>query len=97
MATPTAVKSQEESKVTIAGVNEVNPTRHIVKQEVAIEGATHKLDYTMRKEKSGEWKLINVVLNGVNLGQSFSGQFKASLKKYNGDIDKVIANWLADA
>lgn len=86
-----------DSKVTIAGVNEVNPARSIVKQEVAIEGATHKLDYTMRKEKSGEWKLINVVLNGVNLGQSFSGQFKASLKKYNGDIDKVIANWLADA
>lgn len=86
-----------DSKVTIAGVNEVNPTRTIVKQEVAIEGATHKLDYTMRKEKSGEWKLINVVLNGVNLGKSFSGQFKASLKKYNGDIDKVIANWLADA
>jgi phospholipid transport system substrate-binding protein len=51
----------------------------------------------MRKEKSGDWKLINVVLNGVNLGQSFIGQFKASLKKYNGDIDKVIANWLADA
>lgn len=86
-----------DSKVTIAGVSEVNPTRHIVKQEVAIEGATHKLDYTMRKEKTGDWKLINVVLNGVNLGQSFSGQFKASLKKYNGDIDKVIANWLADA
>lgn len=86
-----------DSKVTIAGVNEVNPARTIVKQEVAVEGATHKLDYTMRKEKSGEWKLINVVLNGVNLGQSFSGQFKASLKKYNGDIDKVIANWLADA
>jgi len=86
-----------DSKVTIAGVTEVNPARSIVKQEVAIDGAVHKLDYTMRKEKSGEWKLINVVLNGVNLGQSFSGQFKASLKKYNGDIDKVIANWLADA
>ncbi len=86
-----------DSKVTIAGVNEVNPARTIVKQEVAIEGATHKLDYTMRKEKSGDWKLINVVLNGVNLGQSFSGQFKASLKKNNGDIDKVIASWLADA
>jgi phospholipid transport system substrate-binding protein len=86
-----------ESKVVVAGVNEVNPTRVIVKQEVAAEGATHKLDYTMRKAKSGDWKLINVVLNGVNLGQSFSGQFKASLNKYNGNLDQVIANWLADA
>jgi phospholipid transport system substrate-binding protein len=86
-----------DSKVVIAGVDDRNPNRQVVKQEVSADGATHKLNYTMRKEKSGEWKLINVVLNGVNLGQSFSGQFKASLKKYNGDIDKVIANWLADA
>lgn len=86
-----------DSKVVVAGVNEVNPTRVIVKQEVTAEGTTHKLDYTMRKGSSNEWKLINVVLNGVNLGQSFSGQFKSSLTKYNGDIDKVIANWLVDA
>ena len=86
-----------ESKVAIAGVSELNPTRVVVKQEVAAEGATHKLDYTMQKAKTGEWKLINVILNGVNLGQSFSGQFKAGLKKYNGDVDKVIANWLVDA
>ncbi|MEN0036930.1 MAG: ABC transporter substrate-binding protein [Cellvibrio sp.] len=86
-----------DSKVTIAGVTEANPTRVVVKQEVAAEGTTHKLDYTMQKGKAGDWKLINVVLNGVNLGQSFSGQFKAGLKKYNGDVDKVIANWLVDA
>lgn len=86
-----------DSQVVIAGVDDKNPNRQVVKQEVSADGATHKLNYTMRKEKTGEWKLINVVLNGVNLGQSFSGQFKASLKKYNGDIDKVIANWLVDA
>lgn len=86
-----------DSKVAIASVSELNPTRVVVKQEVAAEGATHKLDYTMQKAKTGEWKLINVILNGVNLGQSFSGQFKAGLKKYNDDVDKVIANWLADA
>ncbi len=91
------VAGYAESKVTIAGVTEVNPTRVVVKQEVAAEGTTHKLDYTMQKGKEGDWKLINVVLNGVNLGQSFTGQFKAGLKKYNGDIDKVIVNWLADA
>ncbi len=86
-----------DSKVTIAGVDTVKADRVVVKQEVSAEGATHKLDYTMVKGKSGEWKLINVVLNGVNLGQSFSSQFKASLKKHNGNVDQVIANWLADA
>jgi phospholipid transport system substrate-binding protein len=86
-----------DSKVTIAGVAEANPSRVVVKQEVAAEGAIHKLDYTMQKAKDGHWKLINVILNGVNLGQSFSGQFKAGLKKYGGDVDKVTANWLVDA
>ncbi|HTF94691.1 MAG TPA: ABC transporter substrate-binding protein [Cellvibrio sp.] len=86
-----------DSKVVIAGVDTVNPTRVVVKQEVSAEGNTHKLDYTMVKGKSGEWKLINVVLNGVNLGQSFSSQFKAGLKKHNNNVDQVIANWLVDA
>ena len=88
-----------DSKVTLAGVvtDPKNAKRVVVKQEVMAEGTSHKLDYTMVQGKSGEWKLINVVLNGVNLGQSFSGQFKAGLKKHGGDIDQVIANWLVDA
>ncbi|MCE3253474.1 MAG: transporter substrate-binding protein [Cellvibrio sp.] len=88
-----------DSKVTLAGVitDPKNAKRVVVKQELGAEGTIHKLDYTMVQGKSGDWKLINVILNGVNLGQSFSGQFKAGLKKYNGDVDKVIANWLMDA
>lgn len=88
-----------DSKVVVAGVvsDAKNSKRVVVKQEVSAEGAVHKLDYTMVQNKSGDWKLINVILNGVNLGQSFSGQFKAGLNKYNGDLDKVIANWLVDA
>lgn len=90
-----------DSEVKLLGVtvDAKNPNRAVVKQEVSDKdkGAAHKLDYTMTKGKTGEWKLINVVLNGVNLGQSFSGQFKAALKKYNGDVNQVIANWLADA
>jgi phospholipid transport system substrate-binding protein len=85
------------SKVVIVGVDTVKADRVVVKQEVSAEGATHKLDYTMVKAKSGDWKLINVVLNGVNLGQSFSSQFKAGLKKHNNNIDQVIATWLVDA
>lgn len=88
-----------DSKVTLAGVvtDPKNAKRVVVKQELGAEGAIHKLDYTMVQGKTGDWKLINVILNGVNLGQSFSGQFKAGLKKYNGDVDQVIANWLVDA
>jgi len=87
-----------DSEIKLLGVvkDPKNANRVVVKQEVSKEGTSHKLDYTMVQGKDG-WKLINVVLNGVNLGQSFSGQFKAAYKKQNGDINKVVANWLADA
>ncbi|UZJ44824.1 ABC transporter substrate-binding protein [Marinimicrobium sp. C6131] len=65
-----------------------------VDQEVKHEGSTYRLSYTMAKNRSGEWKLINLVLDGVNLGRSFRSQFGQAAKKYDGDLDKVIDNWL---
>lgn len=87
-----------DSDIKLLGVTKdaKNPKRAVVKQEVSDKDAAHKLDYTMLQGRNGEWKLINVILNGVNLGQSFSGQFKAAHKKYNGDLDKLIDGWLAE-
>jgi phospholipid transport system substrate-binding protein len=83
-------------QVVAATVNPQDARRAVVRQEVSYEGNIHQLTYTMRQQNEG-WKLINVILNGVNLGQSFSSQFSAAMQKENGDIDKVIAGWLADA
>jgi phospholipid transport system substrate-binding protein len=71
------------------------PTRVSVDQDVTNKGATHKLSYTFEQNAAGDWKLINVVLNGVNLGQSFTSQFDEAMLKQGKDLDKVIANWLA--
>lgn len=66
-----------------------------VDQDVSDKGTTHRLSYTMaQNNKTGEWKLINVVLNGVNLGDSFTSQFDQAMIKNNNDIDKVIETWL---
>lgn len=83
-------------KVVGATINPQDANRALVRQEVTYEGNLHQLSYSMRKQ-NGEWKLINVILNGVNLGQSFSSQFSAAMRKEGGDIDKVIAGWLAEA
>ena len=37
--------------------------------------------------------MINVVLNGINLGQTFRGQFAAAVEKNNGDLAKTINEW----
>jgi phospholipid transport system substrate-binding protein len=64
-----------------------------VLQEVKGKEGTLMVSYTMASTKEGEWKLINVVLNGVNLGKSFRDQFTQAMRQHNGDIDKVIASW----
>lgn len=80
---------------TIPVTVDADARRVSVDQEVNDKGTTHKLSYTMMLNKAGEWKLINVVLNGVNLGESFTSQFDQAMIKNDNDVDKVIANWLA--
>lgn len=64
-----------------------------VLQEVEAADGTSRISYTMAKNGAGEWKLINVVLNGVNLGKSYRDQFIQAMKQNDNNIDKVIANW----
>lgn len=85
----------DSSVKTIPVTMPADARRVTVDQEVSDKGNTHKLSYTMKLNDSGEWKLINVVLNGVNLGESFTSQFDQAMIKNDKDIDKVIATWLA--
>lgn len=49
--------------------------------------------YQMGKEKTGEWKLGNVIIESVNLGEVYRDQFLASAREQDGNLDAVIANW----
>jgi phospholipid transport system substrate-binding protein len=49
--------------------------------------------YQMGRTKSGEWQLRNVIIESVNLGEIYRSQFEAAARKYDGDLDAVIANW----
>ena len=93
------ITNYAKSKINISGVktDSAKPGRATVEQTVTDKDVTHQLNYTMLLDKKNDqWKLINVVLNGVNLGTSFQSQFKAAYKKHGNDLDKVIANWLAE-
>lgn len=52
--------------------------------------------YKLRQNPDGEWKLRNVTIEAINLGKVYQSQFASAAKQYNGDIDKVIANWTVD-
>lgn len=49
--------------------------------------------YTMRKDSDGKWKVRNVIIEGLNVGELYQNQFASDARSYNGDIDKVIDNW----
>ena len=85
-----------EIKVLPPSEEDANKRRVSVYQEVRHEGSKHQLSYTMVQNRTDEWKLINLVLDGVNLGKSFRSQFQQAAKQQNGNLEKVIDTWLDD-
>lgn len=64
-----------------------------VDQEIYGADETYPLQYTMGLKRSGEWKITNVIINGVNLGKTFRNQFLQRAQKFDGDLDRVIDDW----
>ena len=68
-----------------------------VNQNLITSSNVYPITYKVRKGKDGNWKIINIIVNGVNLGLTFRNQFRALAEEFDGDIDKVILNWTSDA
>ena len=50
--------------------------------------------YSMYLDENNEWKIINIVINGINLGLTFRSQFYSLMKKNNNDVSTVIDKWI---
>jgi phospholipid transport system substrate-binding protein len=77
------------NKTTFEKIEDVN-------QDLLTESNSYPITYKVRKSGEG-WKIINIIVNGVNLGLTFRNQFRALAEEFDGDIDKVILNWTSDA
>lgn len=53
--------------------------------------------YQMARDKQGVWRLRNLVVENINLGQIYRSQFEAAARRFNGDLDAVIDNWSTQA
>jgi phospholipid transport system substrate-binding protein len=59
--------------------------------------APYVVRYKMRLDtRTKEWKLRNVTIEDINVGQVYRSQFESAAKKYNGDLDKVIETWTVE-
>ncbi|WP_280539565.1 ABC transporter substrate-binding protein [Chromohalobacter sp. 11-W] len=62
---------------------------------VSTNGDVYPVVYTLHK-RDGEWRVINVIVNGINLGLTFRNQFDQAMRDNNRDIDAVIDGWAPD-
>ncbi|WP_252107522.1 MULTISPECIES: ABC transporter substrate-binding protein [unclassified Halomonas] len=59
---------------------------------IATNGQVYPVSYSLRLA-NGEWKVVNVIVNGINLGLTFRNQFDQAMRQQNRDYDAVIQNW----
>ncbi len=60
------------------------------------DGSVYPVEYSLVLMNE-QWKLRNLVIDGINIGLQFRSQFTAYMQQYKNDIDKVIDNWSVDA
>ena len=57
------------------------------------DGKIYTVKYQMGQYRDGSWKLRNLIIENINLGEIYRGQFEAAAEDAAGDLDAVIANW----
>ncbi|TDV69926.1 phospholipid-binding protein MlaC [Pseudomonas sp. LP_7_YM] len=58
-------------------------------------GAVYPVSYTLEKI-NGEWKLRNVIINGINIGKLFRDQFADAMQRNGNNLDKTIDGWAGE-
>lgn len=67
-----------------------------VKQVLNTGSSKYPISYKLRRNEEG-WKIVNIIINGVNLGLTFRNQFQALAVSHDENIDLTLQNWVSDA
>jgi len=84
------------SEIEVVRPDEPPPdeSRVSVRQNVYSDRAEpYVVFYQMGRDKDNGWKLRNVIIENVNLGEIYRDQFVSSARDEDGDLDAVIASW----
>ncbi len=69
-------------------------TKARVNIEIVTSSSTYPGRYSMYRDKDNNWKIINIEINGMNLGKIFRNQFYSLMEKNKEDINLVIEKWV---
>lgn len=59
------------------------------------DGTIYPVEYSLVLIED-QWKLRNILINGINIGLQFRSQFSNYMQQYKNDIDEVIDHWNVD-
>ena len=68
----------------------------IVKMSVSVSDTEFDLIYKMKKIE-GKWRVIGIILDGIDLIAIFRKQFNKLLTDFDGNFDLAIQNWELDS
>lgn len=60
---------------------------------VGRQGEIYPVSYTM-VDQNGEWRVRNVIINGINIGKLFRDQFADAMQRNGNDLDRTIDGWV---
>ena len=69
-------------------------TKARVNIEIVTSSSIYPGRYSMYLDKNNDWKIINIEINGMNLGKIFRNQFYSLMEKNKEDINLVIEKWV---
>jgi phospholipid transport system substrate-binding protein len=58
-------------------------------------GAVYPVSYTL-VTINNEWKVRNVIINGINIGKLFRDQFTDAMQRNGNNLDKTIDGWAGE-
>ncbi|WP_236183811.1 MlaC/ttg2D family ABC transporter substrate-binding protein [Pseudomonas protegens] len=82
--------------ITISPPKDESGTRTSVDMQVkGNNGAIYPVSYTLEKIND-EWKIRNVIINGINIGKLFRDQFADAMQRNGNNLDKTIDGWAGE-
>jgi phospholipid transport system substrate-binding protein len=82
--------------ITVSPAKEEAADRTTVNMQVkGSSGSIYPVSYTLTKIQ-GEWKVRNVIINGINIGKLFRDQFQDAMQRNGNDLDKTIDGWAGE-
>jgi len=86
----------KEEEILVSSKVKKSPkgNREKVSLQIVTSTKIYPAVYDMYLNEQGQWKLINIIINGVNLGLTFRNQFYSLMEKEGNNLDLVIEKWV---